>query len=189
MEFVQNELGDDENAVKEAGFSYVGDAAVDDDAGVEDLMVVADIGFGAEDTAEGPEVQQFTFGRAGDGSDIEKEQEADDLGEVQRRRRFRTEAAQHDAHESGANKADADAGGDSDEALETHPGDAGFQDDGDEPDRDTNQGGGPPGLPRWTKIYRSRAKKQNEYAANKDKVQQVGMSLRDETKLYHSEKA
>ena len=81
-----------------------------------------------------------------------------------------------------------DSGGDSDKALEAYAGDTGFKDDGDERDSDTNERGGPPGLPRWTEIYRGRAEKQNEYAANKDKVQQVGIPLRDETKLYHSEK-
>src|SRR5262249_45863534 len=38
LQFLEHELRDDERAVDEAGFTYVGDAAVDDYAGVENLV-------------------------------------------------------------------------------------------------------------------------------------------------------
>src|SRR5581483_1658784 len=45
LQLVKNELRDDENAVEKTGFGDIGDAAVDDDAGIEDFVVLAHIGF------------------------------------------------------------------------------------------------------------------------------------------------
>ena len=44
LQLLEDELRDDDRAVHEAGFADVGDAAVDDDAGVEDLVALARAG-------------------------------------------------------------------------------------------------------------------------------------------------
>ena len=51
LQFLQHELRDDQRAVEEAGLADVGDAAVDDDAGVEDLVAPLRAG-GAEQADE-----------------------------------------------------------------------------------------------------------------------------------------
>src|SRR5579871_4991206 len=48
LELAEHELGDDQGAIQEPGFDDVGDAAVDDDAGVEDLEGLAGSLFATE---------------------------------------------------------------------------------------------------------------------------------------------
>jgi hypothetical protein len=57
LKLTQDELGDDDGAVDEAGFADVGNAAVDDDAGVEDLEGIFRRLLAAEQAAERGEVQ------------------------------------------------------------------------------------------------------------------------------------
>src|SRR6185437_7875723 len=90
LQFVQNELGDDESAVEKAGVGDVGDAAVDDDAGVQNHLILAGVGFGSEETAERGEVEKLSLGSSGDRADIGEEEHANDFDEVKRVRRFGT---------------------------------------------------------------------------------------------------
>ncbi len=84
LQLVQHELRDHQNAVEKTGIGDIGDAAVDDDAGVEDLLIGAAVRLGAEQAAQRGQIQQIALGRAGDRADVGKQQQADDLSEVQR---------------------------------------------------------------------------------------------------------
>ena len=82
LKLVQNELRDHQDAVEKAGIGDIGDAAVDDDAGIENLLVGADFRFASEKAAQRGEIQQLAFRRAGHRADVGKQQQADDLREV-----------------------------------------------------------------------------------------------------------
>jgi hypothetical protein len=82
LEFVQNELRNYQNAVEETGIGDIGDAAVDDDAGIEDLLIGAGLGFSAEYSAQSAEIEQFALGGASDASEVNEENQADDLDKM-----------------------------------------------------------------------------------------------------------
>src|SRR5581483_3809236 len=84
LQFAQHELRDDDDPVEEAGFGDVGDAAVDDDAGVEDLVALLGLLLAAEDTAQGGEVQQVALVRPHDQSNVGHEQHDEHLQEALR---------------------------------------------------------------------------------------------------------
>ena len=64
LQFAQHELRDHQRAVDETGFDDVGDAAVDDDAGVENLEGVLGRLLAAEQPAQRRQVQHVALGRA-----------------------------------------------------------------------------------------------------------------------------
>ena len=74
LQLAQNELRDDDDAVEEAGLGDVGDAAVDDDAGVENLVALLALLLAAEDAAQRRQVQQVALVGADDQSDVGHEQ-------------------------------------------------------------------------------------------------------------------
>ena len=74
LQFAQDELRRHDHAVEEAGFGDVRDPAVDDDAGVENLVALLRLLFAAEDAAEGRQVQQVALVGAHDQSDVGHQQ-------------------------------------------------------------------------------------------------------------------
>src|SRR5581483_2406416 len=107
LQFAQHELRDDDDPVEEAGFGDVGDAAVDDDAGVEDLVALLGLLLAAEDTAQGGEVQQVALVRPHDQSNVGHEQHDEHLQEALRVSRLdavlddQADLKQHDDHADG----------------------------------------------------------------------------------------
>ena len=61
LQFAQHKLGDDQHPVNKAGFANVGDAAVDDDAGVEHFVILARRLFRGKKSAERAQIEQVTF--------------------------------------------------------------------------------------------------------------------------------
>ena len=61
LQFPQHKLGNDQRAVNKARFANVGDAAVDDDAGVEHFVILAGRLFGGEKSAQRAEIEQVTL--------------------------------------------------------------------------------------------------------------------------------
>src|SRR5208282_2056546 len=61
LQFTQHELRDHNQAVEEARLGDVGDAAVNNDAGVEDLVNLLTRFFAAEDSSERRQVEQVAF--------------------------------------------------------------------------------------------------------------------------------
>src|SRR4029077_21242625 len=61
LQFAEHELRGHDDAVEESRFSDVGDAAVDDDAGIEDFVAFLPLFFAAEDPTQRGEVQQVAF--------------------------------------------------------------------------------------------------------------------------------
>src|SRR5579864_5336865 len=79
LQFAQHELRDDEHAIEKTGFGDVGDAAVDDDAGIEDLKGFLWPFFPTENAAQGGKVQQIAFVGADDQPDIGHPQQEEKL--------------------------------------------------------------------------------------------------------------
>ena len=82
LQFAQHELRDHDDAVEEAGFGDVGDAAVDDDAGVEDLVALLALLFAAEDAAQRRQVQQVALVGADHQADVGHDHHDHDLQEA-----------------------------------------------------------------------------------------------------------
>ena len=61
LQLAQHELRDHQHAVEKAGFGDVGNAAVDDHTGVQDLKGFLGTLFAAEDAAQGRKVQHVAF--------------------------------------------------------------------------------------------------------------------------------
>jgi hypothetical protein len=74
LQLAQHEFGDHVDAVNEAGFGDVGDAAVDDDRGVEHLEAFARRLFAGEDGAERRWVQQVALAGADQQANVGHEQ-------------------------------------------------------------------------------------------------------------------
>lgn len=81
LQFFQDEAGDDDDAFEEIGFDEVGDAAIDDDAGVEQEEVVGFVLFGEADVGD-DEGEIFLVAAHGqddaDVTEAEKEAEANE---------------------------------------------------------------------------------------------------------------
>ena len=89
LKLVQNELRDHQDAVEETRIGNIGDTAIDDHAGIEDLLVRAGLRLRAEKAAQRGKVQQLAFGRARHRADVSEEQQAADLREVDDVRAYR----------------------------------------------------------------------------------------------------
>ena len=88
MQLAQHELRDDDDAVEEAGLGDVGDATVDDDAGVQDFVAALGLLLAAEDAAERGQVQQLAFTGADDQADVGHQQHDKQLQEALGRTRL-----------------------------------------------------------------------------------------------------
>ena len=61
LQFAQHELRGDDNAVEEAGLGNVGNAPVNDDAGVENLVAFLALLLATKDPAERRQIQQISL--------------------------------------------------------------------------------------------------------------------------------
>ena len=73
-----------DNAVEKAGFGDVGDPAVNNDAGIEDLIAFLALLFAAEDPAQRRQIQQVALIGAHDESDVGHQEHYQDLEETLR---------------------------------------------------------------------------------------------------------
>ncbi len=96
---------DEQDAVEEMGFADVGDAAVNDDAGVENLRHPPRAPLAAKQAAEGLQVEHVPLVGADDQADVGHDQKE---GHIQERARaFRNRGAgQHQTHQVGAEDAE-----------------------------------------------------------------------------------
>src|SRR5580692_8421467 len=79
LQFAQHELRSNDDAVEEAGLGNVGDAAVDDDAGVEDLVALLALLFATKHSAQRCQVQQVAFARTHNQAHVCHQQHDQDL--------------------------------------------------------------------------------------------------------------
>ena len=119
MQLAQNELRDDDEAVEESGFGDVGDAAVDNDAGIEDLVAFLARSFAAKDSAEGGEIEKVAFISAHGQSHVGHDQHDHDLQETSGGAGLDA-AADDEGEKISAKNAQHAADGGSDEALQAH---------------------------------------------------------------------
>src|SRR5271156_6497166 len=82
LQFAEHKLRNDNESIEESGLGDVGDAAVDNHAGVEDLVTLRARFFAAEDSAEGGEVEQISLVRADRQSYVGHDQHDHDLQEA-----------------------------------------------------------------------------------------------------------
>ena len=101
---MQNELRDHQHAVEKTGLRDIGNAAVDDHAGIQNLVVVPDCPSPRRKRRPRAQIQQLALGRAGDRAEIDEQQQADHLHEVQRWRCLGAVTAQHHADQRGADQ-------------------------------------------------------------------------------------
>src|SRR5258708_17082089 len=79
LQLAQHELRNDQDAIEEAGVGNVRNAAVNDDAGIEDLEALAALLFRAENPAERRQVQQVAFVGADDQANVRHQQHDHEL--------------------------------------------------------------------------------------------------------------
>src|SRR5439155_15961556 len=74
LQLAQHELRQHQDAIEKSGFGDIGNAAINDDAGVEDFVNLLALLFAAEDAAQRGEVQQVAFVGADDESHVGHQQ-------------------------------------------------------------------------------------------------------------------
>src|SRR5581483_2591493 len=79
LQLPQNKLRSYDDAIQKTGFGNVCDSAVDDHAGVEDLVRLATLLFPSEDTPQRSQVQQVTFISTHDQADVGHQQHDHEL--------------------------------------------------------------------------------------------------------------
>src|SRR5581483_3525146 len=79
LQLPQHKLRDHQRAVEKARLGNIGDAAVNDHAGIENLITPFELLFAAEDAAQSRQVEQVSFVGAHDQPDISHQQHDDDL--------------------------------------------------------------------------------------------------------------
>src|ERR1700687_1364953 len=119
LQFAQHELRGDDDAVEEAGLGNVGDAPVDDDAGVENLVAFLALLLAAEDPSERGQVQQITLVGPDDEAHIGHQQHDQDLQEALGVS-FGNAVADDQSKQVSATDAEETPDGGADESLQTH---------------------------------------------------------------------
>ena len=120
-------MGNDDDAVEESSFRYVGNTAVDDDAGVENLVALLARLFAAEDAAQRGQIQEVAFIGAYDQSDIGHDQHDHDHQKALGRSRGHA-IANHEREKVGADDSHDAADGRADQALQAHDMQSPFKD-------------------------------------------------------------
>ncbi len=101
LEFAQDKLGDQKHTVEKVGLTDVGDAAVNDHAGVEQLDDGAGGVLGIKQPAHGVEIERVAFGRADQRANVPQQEQQ--CHAEKRPRAFRDGSAQQDqVHQKGA---------------------------------------------------------------------------------------
>src|SRR3984893_4141328 len=139
LQFAEHELRDHNKNVEETGLGDVGDAAVNNDAGIEDLVTLFTRPFAAEDSAERRQIEQIAFVGADRQSHVSHDQHDHDLQETLDRAGRATvandERAKVSAHDT---EHAADRG--SDQALQTHCAQPPLKHDDGDADQQTDGG-------------------------------------------------
>ena len=127
LQFAQHELRHHHHAVDKAGFGDIGDAAVDDDAGIEHLGAFALGLLPAEDGSQGGGIEQVALAGAHQQSHVGHQQQDEDLhrGGGRSAQRSRT---QHQAEQRRAEDAENAAGYRADQAAQSERPDPDFKD-------------------------------------------------------------
>jgi len=128
LQLAQHELRDHQGAVDKSGFDDIGDAAVDDDAGVENLESVFRNLLAAEEAAQRRQVQHVAFGPADDQAAIGRQRKNRQLEERKRLipgERLSEHAGDQVRDHNSQHAADRRA----DQALQTHLLDADLEND------------------------------------------------------------
>ena len=139
LQLAQYELRGDDDAVEESGFGDVGDAAVDDHAGVEDLVALLALLLAAEDSAQGRQVQQVALVGPDDQSDIGHQEHDQDLQEALGVPGGNA-VADDQRKQVGAEDAEDTAHGGANQALQTDPAQPPFEQDDAEADERAHHG-------------------------------------------------
>ena len=74
LKLAQHKLRRNNDAIEESGLGNVGNPAVDDDAGVENLVAFLALLLAAENSAQSSQVQQISFARADDQANVGHQQ-------------------------------------------------------------------------------------------------------------------
>src|SRR4051812_28830228 len=135
LQLAQHEMRDDKNAIEEAGVGDVGDAAVDDHAGVEDLVHLLALLLAAEDAAQRGKIEQVAFVGADDQADV-GHQHHDQQFEKALRAAGREAVLNNVAEQEGAEDAEDGADDGADEPLQAHHEEAALEQDDGEADSD-----------------------------------------------------
>ena len=168
---MQNELRDHEYAVEKAGIGDVGNTSVNDDAGVENLLVGAVFGLASKKSAQRGKIQQFALRSPCHRTHVGKQQQADDLHEVKRVRGFNACAPYDQADQRRAQHSRNHAEYHADQALEADARDAAFQYDRQHAQRRSDECCGPERLVHGAKVSGTDAENQNEYSPENNKIQ------------------
>ena len=119
LQLTQHELGQHDHAIQEARLGDVRDPAVDDDAGVEDLVALLGLLLAAEDAAQRSQVQQVAFTGAHHQTDVGHQQHQKELQKTLGRPGLQA-VADDQAKEIRADDAEDAADHCSDQPLQAH---------------------------------------------------------------------
>ena len=117
LELAQDELRDDKDAVHKTGLADIRNAPVDDDAGIQDLVILSGLALTAEQSAQRRKVEEVTLVGAQDQADVSHEQQQGHLEERKHAPVDRGEVEQVAHHESAENSQDGSHRG-PDQALQ-----------------------------------------------------------------------
>src|SRR6185437_9199512 len=127
LQLAQHKLGDQQLAVEEAGFGDVGDATVNDDAGVEQLGGAAAMG-GAEENIQRGEVEHLPLFGPHNQADVAHHQQDDEVG-VGGGAGFKSSPAHHQRNQERAHDAKQGAGRGAHQAFVVDPVEADLEED------------------------------------------------------------
>ena len=139
LQLAQDELRGDDDAVEKSGLGDVGDAAVDDDAGVEDLVALLALLLPAENAAEGGKVQQVALVGPDHQADVGHQQHHQDLQEALGVPGDNAVANDQGKQVSAENAEDAADSG-ADQALQADPAQSPFEQDDAQADERAHSG-------------------------------------------------
>ena len=172
LQLTQDELRNHQDAIEKAGFGDVGDAAIDNHAGVENLEGLLGRFFPAENTAQRRQVQHVALGGAHDQADISHEQQENNLYE-----RLGCGLADHQRHQKRAQDSEHRTESRPDEPLETNFFQADFEENNCATDYESTARGN-----CWRKPERMQGEgggreNENKDSANNCQIEQAGTPL------------
>src|SRR5207302_3089832 len=109
----------DHNAIEKTGFGDIGNAPVDDYAGVENFVALLELFLSAKNAAQGGKIQQVAFIGPDDQPHIGHQQHDHELEEISRRTILKT-VLDDQGKQVGPENSENAANGRADQALEAH---------------------------------------------------------------------
>src|SRR5262249_7811113 len=128
LQFAKHELRGDHHAIEKAGFGNIGDAAIDDHAGIENLVALFELLLASENSAESRQVEQITLVCSDHQPDVGHQQHDHQFQEAASGT-FHQAVVNDQCEQIGANNAENAADGSTDQALEADPMQAPLEDD------------------------------------------------------------